>query len=179
MHPRVKAMIEAHEPLYLDLNPGTRPRDTRAISLDRRALPGIDILHDVEDLPWPLPDGCCYRILATHVVEFLKPWHVQAFMDECWRLLVGSGQLLICTVYAGSPRYWANPRHTHGWNEGTALFFDCSHPLWQEDHPRCWALEPGFPQWQSDGNLQIIFNKRPGAHERHGAAQENGTAHGQ
>jgi hypothetical protein len=88
-------------------------------------------------------------------------------MDECWRVLMDTGQLLICTVYAGSPRFWANPRHLHGWTELTPLYFTCGHPAWAEERPRCWQLEPSFPQWHSVGNLQIVMNKRPGAHETH------------
>ena len=101
VHPRVKEMLEAHQPLYLDLNPGER-KDPRAVGLDWRPLPGIEIMHELTDLPWPLPDGCCYRILATHIIQFIKPELIQGFMDECWRVLCDTGQLLVATVYAGA-----------------------------------------------------------------------------
>ena len=175
MHPRVKEMLEAHQPLYLDLNPGER-KDPRAIGLDWRPLPGIEIVHEVTDVPWPLPDGCCYRILATHIIQFIEPRQIQGFMDECWRVLCDTGQLLVATIYAGTPQYWANPWHVSGWNEASAFYFDCSKPLWQERKPRCWEIPPDFPQWHTDGNLNILFNKRPGAHEDHAPKEEDADA---
>jgi hypothetical protein len=163
MTDRLTQALARGQGIYLDLACGPKKEPT-AIGLDKRALPGVDLVHDLEVLPWPLPDACCLRILASHIVEHLKPWLIFDILNEAHRVMKDHGQLLIATPYAGSPGFWMDPSHTHGWIESTAMYFDCGHPLWEAYRPRCWQIEDGFPQWQSDGTLHIIFRKRPGEH---------------
>ncbi len=54
-------------------------RDTRPgfINMDRHAWPGdsshpaVDLVHDLEDAPWPFQDGSVDYILASHVLEHI------------------------------------------------------------------------------------------------------------
>lgn len=65
------------------------------VNVDRVAGPGIDLVHDLDQLPWPIEDGSVLDIQARDVFE-----HVNdpiGFMTECYRVLVPGGQLWIRT----------------------------------------------------------------------------------
>ncbi len=128
-----------------------------SIGIDKRPLSGVDIVHDIEVLPWPLPDACCRRILMSHIVEHLKPWCIMDIFDELWRVMEDHGQLLIATPYAGSPRFWQDPTHVHGFMEATAQYFDPDYPLYQVYRPKPWKIEQNV--WHSVGDMEIILSK--------------------
>lgn len=43
------------------------------IGLDMREAPGVDIVHNLEKFPYPLPDESCSRIIASHLLEHINP----------------------------------------------------------------------------------------------------------
>lgn len=166
MTDRIAELITKEQGIFLDLGCGDH-KEKRAIGMDKRALPGIDIVHDIETFPWPLPDGVCYRILASHLFEHIKPWLMLELMDECWRVMKDHGQLLVVMPYPGSPRFYQDPTHIKAWNETTPLYFSCAHELWNIYKPKCWEIEKGFPQYHQIGDLHVIMNKRRGDHSTH------------
>lgn len=161
MGDRIAELIEQEKGIFLDLGCG-RSKDPRAIGMDHEALPGVDIVHDLLDLPWPLPDHVCYRILASHIVEHLPPDRVLAVIAECHRVLKDHGQLLIATPYGSSQRALQDPTHYRGWIEPCFEYFDCDKPLWGIYRPPCFKIE--LSQWNSLGDLNGILAKR-GANE--------------
>src|SRR5262245_4544363 len=126
----VLALLEQHQGIFLDVACG-RSKSKGAIGMDIRALPEVDIVWDMEDTPWPLPDGCVSRMLLSHIVEHLKPWRTFPVFEEIHRCLKPEGQVLIATPYPG-PRFWQDPTHVHAWNETTCRYWDPTHPsgLW-------------------------------------------------
>src|SRR5262245_9368314 len=167
MTDRITALIQQHQGIYLDLGCGAH-KSERAIGMDKRDLPGVDIVHDIEVFPWPLPDGCCYRILASHLFEHLKPWLMNEIMDECHRVMKDRGQLVIAMPYPGSTRFWMDPTHIKAWNEVTAQYFSCDYPLWQVYEPKCWKVE--IVNYAVEGDINIILAKR--GSEDHGRYHE-------
>ena len=144
--------------IKLDLGCGAA-RQPGWIGLDRRALPGIDIVHDLEDVPYPLPDACCQIILASHIIEHLAPQRMLAIMDELWRLLLPDGQLIIAMPYAVGPRFVQDPTHCNPWNEVTPKYFtpDCPQ-LYSIYTPKPWTIEQ--LEWDSIGDLHVRMAKR-------------------
>lgn len=69
------------------------PKGENMILLDIHPFPGIDVVHDLNALPWPFEDGSMLHINATHVLEHLNDF--PAVMDECWRLLHPGGSLFV------------------------------------------------------------------------------------
>ena len=43
------------------------------VGMDIRPEPGVDIVHNLEQFPYPLPDDSCSIILASHVLEHMNP----------------------------------------------------------------------------------------------------------
>ncbi len=62
------------------------------VNVDIRQLPGVDVVWDLDQYPWPWQDGEAYEIRALHIIEHLKSGLI-AFCDECWRLLMPGGTL--------------------------------------------------------------------------------------
>lgn len=43
------------------------------VGMDIREQPGVDIVHNLEQFPYPLPDGSVSQIIASHVLEHMNP----------------------------------------------------------------------------------------------------------
>lgn len=143
----------------LDLGCGEN-RNPRFIGIDKRKLPGVDIVHDLEVFPWPLPDDCCISVVASHLVEHIKPWLTVQFFDEVWRITKPGGKFAISTPYAGSVGYWQDPNHCNGFIPETFQYFDPDFPLYQIYKPKPWKIETGFPVWNITGNLEVVLIKK-------------------
>src|SRR5262245_6959710 len=72
--------------------------------IDIRPLPGVDIVHDVEAFPWPLPDECVSQAVSSHLVEHINPhkFGFVNFMDEVWRVMKPGGRFAIACPHGSS-----------------------------------------------------------------------------
>lgn len=150
--------------IMLDIGCGGEPQ-AGMVGLDIRELPGVDIVHDLEEIPYPLPDDCCISILASHVLEHINPARglfVQ-MMNELWRIMKPKGRLLVSTPYAGSQGYWQDPTHCNPISQVTIAYFAPAHPsgLYNIYKPRPWTIVANA--WLSNGNLEVVLEKIPEA----------------
>lgn len=162
--PDVMQLINAHKGIWLDIGCGPH-KSAGAIGMDKRALPGIDIVHNLLEMPWPLPDACCRRILASHIIEHLPPDRIWEIMDECWRVMLPEGQLIITMPYGTNARALQDPSHYRCWIEACPQYFDPVFPLYTVTYPKPWKI--GHNQqgelnlwWAADGDITVIFDKR-------------------
>ena len=126
-----------------------------------------DLVWDLEDIPYPLPDNIAEIILASHIVEHINP-HKGKFIDvmnEWWRIMKPDGKLMIATPYAGSFGYFQDPTHCNPCNEATWNYFDPeTNPqtdpdrLWGFYKPKPWKIVQNV--WKSYGNIEILLEKR-------------------
>lgn len=153
--------LTKNQGIMLDFGCG-EAKQANFVGLDKRDLPGVDIVHDVEVFPWPLDDESCLTVVGHHIVEHIKPWLTIDLFNEIWRVLKPDGQLALSLPYAGSRGFWQDPTHINGFNEVTFWYFDPKHPsgLWNIYKPRPWRIEPGFPVFHVVGNLEIVMRKR-------------------
>ena len=97
------------------------------VNHDMMRLEGIDVVHDLDQFPWPWEDCSASRVRAYDVFEHV--WHPLPFMRECWRVLRPGGVLDMHTVHWRSPNYHTDPDHKRGctdqswdyWIPGTFL----------------------------------------------------------
>ena len=89
------------------------------INVDIRPLPSVDIVHDLEIFPWPIPSNSVNLLVASQLVEHINPHKggFLDFMDEAWRVLKTNGQFMIATPYGGSSAYIQDPTHVNPCNE--------------------------------------------------------------
>lgn len=59
--------------IKLDVGCGANKAGADFVGMDVRKLPGVDIVHNIEKFPWPIPDESCSLIVASHVLEHINP----------------------------------------------------------------------------------------------------------
>lgn len=165
----VKEILARESGIRLDLGCGEH-KQPGFVGMDIRELPGVDIVHDLEDIPWPLPNECVVTAVASHVVEHINPHKMGfvRFMDEVWRVCKPDAKFCISTPYATSIGYFQDPSHCNPCNEATWAYFDPGEPntqgaLYQIYKPKPWCLE--HLTWSPIGNIEVIMRKRKELHE--------------
>jgi len=142
--------------ILLDI--GCRDRkQVNFVGMDKKKREGVDIVHDPEDFPYPLDDGCCMTIKAQHVVEHIKPWLFFDFFDELWRLLIPNGQVMLNCPYGHSKGFYQDPTHCTHITKETWQYLDPQFVLYNHYRPKPWRLE--HIALQVDGNVEVILRK--------------------
>lgn len=156
MRGKLKELLKSRGGIKLDVGCGSN-KQKGFVGMDRRAVDGVEIVHDVKDIPWPLPDECCHTVLMSHLWEHIPPDARMDVMDEIWRVMRDDGQLLISTPYATSFGANQDPTHYPCPNEATFTYWDPSKPLYQIYRPRPWRLARN--NWQTTGNMEVVMEK--------------------
>lgn len=159
--------------MLLNLGCGSTSKQEGVIGMDIRPLPNVDVVHDCEVVPWPFTDGQFDRIVAWHLFEHLKPWHMVDVMNECWRVMEPGGTLKIGMPAAGSFGYSQDPTHIRVWNEATPHYFDPDYSHYAHYTPKPWKIEEnmvylkGLPKGLKytdpktfNASLRIVLRKR-------------------
>jgi SAM-dependent methyltransferase len=159
----IEQLIREHGGINLDIGCGNN-KQPNFVGLDIRPLDNVDIVHNLEDCPWPLPDGCVMQAIMSHVFEHINPagGKVLQVMDEIWRVMKPGGRLAISMPYGWSFGYIQDPTHINPANEATFQYFDPRFPLYQIYQPKPWQIVQGFPAWQVNGNMEVLLEKIAG-----------------
>lgn len=159
-----KLLARYNQGIKLDIGCGAFKQPS-FVGIDIRKLPGVDIVHNVEKFPWPLPDECASFAMASHLIEHINPAGgvFLSFMDEVWRVLKPGGQFALSFPYAGSTGYWQDPTHCNGCNEVTWAYFDPLEPnsqgiLYKIYKPKPWKIIVNT--WHVNGNCEVVLEKR-------------------
>ena len=144
--------------IMLDLGCGVAKKDG-FVGMDKRAVAGVDIVHDMEVFPYPIPDGACTTIRAHHVLEHVKPWLTVDIFNELWRIMAVGGFLVAGVPYAGTHNFWQDPTHCNGFIELTFWYFDPRHSMYEIYHPKPWSISEGYPIKKCDGNMDVVMMK--------------------
>jgi len=158
--------------LLLDVGCGAMKWGPLWTGMDVRALPGVDIVHDLERFPWPLPSNSVSTARMSHVLEHIKPWLTIQLFDELWRVLKPEAIIHIACPYGVSSRFVQDPTHCNPVSEVTFYYFDPQPPGWPipQDNPeavnglyevyrpRPWKIEQLY--WQQAGDIEVLLKKR-------------------
>src|SRR3954454_7388794 len=106
-------------PVWVDLGCGDS-KQPGYIGIDRFALPGVDIVCDL-DLGIPLKSDSAEYLLASHSLEHLRD--LPAAIAEIFRVCKDRALITIVAPYEATRLNQANPYHFQNWNEHTARFF--------------------------------------------------------
>jgi SAM-dependent methyltransferase len=90
------------------------------INVDRVALPGVDVVHDLELLPLPFPDDHFEYILCQDVLEHLDFVNV---LRDVRRILKTGGTVHIRVPHFTSPNAYSDPTHKKLFTSDTFRFF--------------------------------------------------------
>ena len=155
-----KKLFERAKGIRLDVGCGIF-KQKGFVGLDIRKQENVDIVHDVQKFPWPIPDNVCFQILMAHLWEHIEPKYRFQLMDELWRICRWDGQLLISAPHDGSFLAAAHPAHYMCPNSATFQFFDPDYQLWQScsyKKPLPWKLIRNDPNLA--GCIEIIMEPR-------------------
>lgn len=159
----VGAAINAKRGIQLDLGCGKR-KQAHFLGMDVRDVEGVDIVHDLEAFPWPLPDQCCTMVLASHILEHIKPWKFfdpaarPCVIGEIWRVMKPDAQLLISCPYGVSSQYVQDPTHCNPINEATLQYLDPRFDLWKV-YETPWQFKLEHVRFSQEQFLEAILRK--------------------
>lgn len=160
----IERILKEKSGVQLDIGCGEN-KQPGFVGMDYRELPGVDIVHNWNNYPWPLPDESVIRAIASHVVEHISPidGNFLRWMDEVWRIMKYDGQLAIATPHGYSPGYLQDPTHCNPCNETTWAYFDPLEPrtqglLYRIYKPKPWKIE--VLNWSPAANIEVLLRKR-------------------
>lgn len=165
-------LLQERSGIKLDIACGDHKQGPDWVGLDIRDLPGVDIVHDVNRHPWPLPDACVLMAVASHLIEHIPPVAVTAkgtvfpfveFMDEVWRVLRYDGEFAVAYPHGSSQGFLQDPTHCNACNETTWAYFDPLEPttggaLYRIYKPRPWRIK--YLAWSPAANAEVVLVKR-------------------
>ncbi|MFW9872577.1 MAG: methyltransferase domain-containing protein, partial [Candidatus Thorarchaeota archaeon] len=133
-------------PKILDLGCGIA-KTKGAYGIDNVNLEGVDLVYNLNKIPYPFDDSSVDTIIMNDVLEHLnKPVDV---IQECHRILKEDGKLYIKVVYFSHKYAWGDPQHKHAFSE---VYF--THFL--KKHPRSYVYDFHF----SDITISFINNDK-------------------
>lgn len=96
-----------------------RPGSEGWVNMDLLPMKGVDVVHDMMELPWPFPDEHFELVLAKHVLEHVphtfpgrKRDGFLLWMEEVHRVLKPPGRFEAVVPYYRHDGYWIDPTHT-------------------------------------------------------------------
>lgn len=107
------------------------------INVDLVDLPGIDVVHNLMEFPYPFESDIATEIKAVDVVEHLANYtadnrpSVIAFVEECHRILKKGGLLYMQMPGWKADFLWIDPTHVRGFDIQSFDFFDPTKPYGQ------------------------------------------------
>lgn len=142
------------KPRMLNLGSGNFPVEGY-INVDFLPELNPDVVHNLDEYPYPFETGGFDRIFASHVLEHLRdPF---AFMRECHRLLAVGGELHVKVPHFS--RGFTHPDHKRG--------FDVSFPLYFNPKMLPWYVGTHFEKkkmrlhWNAQPYLKAYVASRP------------------
>jgi len=141
--------------MNLDIGCGNKKRDGFT-GMDNRACEGVDIQHDIHNLPWPIADGSVYAVNASHVLEHIQPWKFFEIMDEMWRVTKKGGGVDIKVPIGIS--YKTDPSHTIEFNHTSFWHLDPSKEFYKTYKSKPWKILSS-DKIDSNQQLRVILQK--------------------
>jgi ubiquinone/menaquinone biosynthesis C-methylase UbiE len=103
----------------LNLGCGTDIR-SGYINLDSAALPGVDVVHDLDNLPLPFADAQFDEVLCMDVLEHIELIPV---LRELHRVTAPGGRVHIRSPHFTSRNFYVDPTHRKAFSIDTLRFF--------------------------------------------------------
>ncbi|MCP4642290.1 MAG: methyltransferase domain-containing protein [bacterium] len=92
------------------------------VNLDVVARPGVDVVHSMNDLPWPLPDSQFDEVRCIDILEHLPD--TLGVMSEMWRVCKPGARVFLRVPHWNSKWAWLDPQHIKAFAGETFHFFD-------------------------------------------------------
>ena len=94
------------------------------VNLDSAELDGVDVVHSLEEFPYPFDDDTFDEIIAINVLEHLDD--TIRVMEEIWRISAPGAKVTIRVPFWNCMHSVTDPTHVKFFNQYTFDFFDPS-----------------------------------------------------
>jgi hypothetical protein len=132
------------------------------LGIDMLDIPGVDIVHDLETTPWPLPSESITLLSCSNLVSHINPnkHGFISFMNEAWRVLKYGGQFRISTSYGMNTAFMSDPTNVNPCTHQTWHYFDpiTTPQFYKEYKPMPWKVEQCY--WSMEGVMEVLLSKR-------------------
>ena len=108
----------------LNLGSGRRPIES-AVNLDRTSILGADVVHDLNDFPWPFAANRFSRVIARDVLEHLDD--LVCVMEELHRVCARGARIEIGLPHFSSVTHFTDPTHRHAFGIESFDYFTGEH----------------------------------------------------
>jgi predicted SAM-dependent methyltransferase len=149
--------------MKLDIGCGDH-KESGFTGLDSRKLPGVDIVHDIEQIPWPVEDESCEYVRCYHILEHVerriffntdKP----CVLSEIHRILEPQGFFHVEFPIAGSTAYYSDPTHVNPLVLFTFLHLDPRGNQWKIYQPEFRFTVEHYHENASASTMEILMRK--------------------
>lgn len=106
--------------MNLNLGCGRNPIDGY-VNLDRSALPGVDVVHDLERFPLPFDDDTFDEIIGIDLIEHITD--ALGLMQELWRIATPDATCTFALPYGSSDDAWEDPTHVRPYFVNSWAYF--------------------------------------------------------
>jgi SAM-dependent methyltransferase len=90
------------------------------VNLDSVALPGVDVVHDIAELPLPFDDATFDEVLCRSILEHLDYIPV---LRDLHRILAPGGRLVVVGPHFTARNVYVDPTHRTAFSIETFQFF--------------------------------------------------------
>jgi SAM-dependent methyltransferase len=111
-----------------DLGCGNKKREG-AVGIDFNRRTAADIVHDLNEFPYPLEDASFDEVYLDNALEHLED--VIRVMEEVHRILVPGGLVKVIVPYFRSTWAFVDPTHRHFFTVQSFAYFDPDHLICQ------------------------------------------------
>jgi predicted SAM-dependent methyltransferase len=162
--------------LKIDIGCGSSKKDG-FLGIDIIPLNGVDIVHDLNQFPYPFSDSVASEIWMDNVLEHLeKPLLV---IEEIYRIAKDRAKITIAVPYFRSFYSCIDPTHRNFFSVEYFNYFDPKHPFcqkYQYSKARFGVVKIEFDrEWQ--GKMNLIHRMFVQFAEKHTAGYEAKLSH--
>jgi len=97
------------------------------LGVDKNKLPSVDVVHDLDKLPYPFKNNSVDEIIMDNVLEHLR--NIVGVMEEIHRICKPGAVIKIYVPYAKSDGAFKDPTHKNFFLEKTFQYFEPDYPL--------------------------------------------------
>jgi SAM-dependent methyltransferase len=105
----------------LDIGCGLRRAEPGAIGMDWSPESGAEAIWDLNQYPWPLPEGAFGRVHMSHIVEHLDD--IVRGMKEVHRVAKDGALVFVATPHFSSHNSYTDPSHRYHLAAATFEYF--------------------------------------------------------
>lgn len=137
-----------------------------AVNLDISGDVGADVVHDLAQLPWPLPSDAFREVYAYDVIEHLED--VVRVMEEIHRVCTPGARVHITVPHFSSANAFMDPTHRHQFSCFSFDYFDGSHALafYSRARFKRTQVQIVFSPTLVNKLVHRLANRRPQAYEQ-------------